>query len=124
MPWASFAVLLVIGFVIFNLMPSGPCRGPESRGHPTSAAQQAQRWRQQLGLNQSVIQQFGHFVSKYRCTAIFGYSWQFQQSVSSLVASRLWPTILLMGTSTLISIVLGMWLGIRSGWEAGQPAWT
>jgi peptide/nickel transport system permease protein len=113
----SFAVLLVIGFVIFNLMPSDPVAAL-TRGRPTSAAQQA-HLRQQLGLNQSVIQQFGHFVSN-TLHGNLGYSWQFQQSVSSLVASRLWPTILLMGSSTLISIVLGMWLGIRSGWKPGS----
>jgi len=113
----SFAVLLVIGFVIFNLMPSDPVAAL-TRGHPTSAAQQA-HLRQQLGLDQSVIAQFGHFVTN-TLHGNLGYSWQFQQSVSSLVASRLWPTILLMGTSTLLSIVLGMWLGIRSGWKPGS----
>jgi peptide/nickel transport system permease protein len=113
----SFGVLLVIGFVIFNLMPSDPIAAL-TRGRPTSAAQQAVL-RHRLGLDQSLIHQFGHFVAN-TLQAKLGYSWQFQQPVSSLIASRLWPTILLMGTSTVISIVAGMWLGIRSGWRPGS----
>jgi peptide/nickel transport system permease protein len=49
-----------------------------------------------------------------------GYSWQFQTPVATLIAQRLWPTLLLMGSSTIISVVLGMWLGIRSGWRPGS----
>ena len=113
----SFSVLLVIGFIIFNLMPADPIAAL-TRGRPTSAAQQA-FLRKELGLNQSVLQQFGHFVWN-TLRAKLGYSWQFQQPVSSLIASRLWPTILLMGVSTVISIAAGMWLGIRSGWRPGS----
>src|SRR5215472_3143856 len=54
----SFGVLLVIGFVIFNLMPSDPVAAL-TRGRPTSAAQMAVL-RHRLGLDQSLIQQFGH----------------------------------------------------------------
>ena len=49
-----------------------------------------------------------------------GYSYEYHQTVASLIADRLWPTLLLMGTSTLISIGLGMWLGIRAGWRPGS----
>jgi peptide/nickel transport system permease protein len=113
----SFAVLLVIGFVIFNLIPSDPIAAL-TRGRPTTPAQQAQL-RHQMGLDQGVISQFGHFVVNTLQFKL-GYSWQFQQPVSSLIAVRLWPTILLMGSSTIISVILGLWLGIRSGWKPGS----
>ncbi len=113
----SFAALLVIGFVIFQLMPSNPIAAL-TRGRPITAAQQA-FLRKQLGLNQSVIQQFIHFVAN-TLQGKLGYSWQFQQPVSSLIASRLWPTVLLMGSSTIISIALGLWLGVQSGWRPGS----
>lgn len=113
----SFVVLLVIGFVIFNLIPSDPIAAL-TRGRPTTPAQQA-LLRHQMGLDQSVIQQFGHFVANTLQFKL-GYSWQFQQSVSSLIAVRIWPTVLLMGSSTIISVIAGMWLGIRSGWRPGS----
>ncbi len=113
----SFAVLLVVGFVIFHLIPSNPVAAL-TRGRPISAAQQA-FLRKELGLNQSLAQQFWHYVTD-TLQGRLGYSWQFQQPVSALIGQRLWPTILLMGTSTIISIVLGIWLGIRSGWRPGS----
>jgi peptide/nickel transport system permease protein len=73
----------------------------------------------QLGLNQPVWERFGHFVVN-TFQGHLGYSWQFETPVATLIAQRLWPTLLLMGSSTLISVVLGMWLGIRSGWRPGN----
>jgi peptide/nickel transport system permease protein len=113
----SFGGLLVVGFVIFSLMPSDPVAAL-TRGHVTSAKQMAFLIKQ-LGLNQPVWERFGHFVTN-TLTGNLGYSWQFQTPVSTLIAQRLWPTLLLMGSSTIVSVFLGMWLGIRSGWRPGS----
>jgi peptide/nickel transport system permease protein len=113
----SFAVLLVVGFIIFSLMPADPV-ATLTRGRPTSQKQMEFLIRQ-LGLNQPVWERFGHFVAN-TVAGHLGYSWQFQTPVATLIAQRLWPTLLLMGSSTIISVVLGMWLGIRSGWRPGS----
>jgi peptide/nickel transport system permease protein len=113
----SFALLLVLGFIIFSLMPSNPVEAL-TRGHPTSAKQIA-FLTQQLGLNQPVWERFGHFVIN-TLQGHLGYSWQFEEPVSTLILQRLWPTLLLMGSSTIVSILIGMWLGIRSGWRPGK----
>jgi peptide/nickel transport system permease protein len=113
----SFFVLLVIGFVIFSVMPQNPVAAL-TRGRPTSDAQQ-EALRHSLGLDQPWLQRFLTYVG-HILTGNLGYSWEYQQPVASLIASRLWPTILLMGTSTIISVVLGLWLGIRSGWRHGS----
>ncbi|MEU7983610.1 ABC transporter permease [Streptosporangium canum] len=113
----SFFVTLVIGFVIFSLMPADPVR-TLTRGRPTSEAQLAQI-RVQLGLDDPIWERFLTFVGN-TLKGELGYSWQFQQSVSSLVADRLGPTLLLMGTAAVLSIALGLWLGIRSGWRHGS----
>jgi peptide/nickel transport system permease protein len=113
----SFVFLLIVGYVIFSVMPSNPLEAL-TRGHQTSAAQIA-FLRKQLGLNEPAWERFLHFVWN-TLHGNLGYSWQFQEPVSTLVLQRLWPTILLMGSSTIISIWLGMWLGIRSGWRPGS----
>ena len=59
----SFAMLLVLGFIIFSLMPSDPVEAL-TRGHPTSAKQIAFLVKQ-LGLNQPVWERFGHFVRQH-----------------------------------------------------------
>ncbi len=113
----SFAVTLVIGFILFNLMPADPV-ATLTRGRPTSPAQLAEL-RRQLGVDLPLWQQFLHFVGNILRFKL-GYSYTFQRSVASLIGERLWPTLLLMGTSTLISVALGLWLGIRSGWRHGS----
>ncbi|GLX02543.1 ABC transporter permease [Microtetraspora sp. NBRC 16547] len=113
----SFMVTLVIGFVLFSLMPADPVR-TLTRGRPTSEAQLVQI-RLQLGLDDPIWQRFLTFVGN-TLKGELGYSWQFQQSVSSLVLDRLGPTLLLTGTATVLSIALGLWLGIRSGWRHGS----
>jgi peptide/nickel transport system permease protein len=113
----SFAMLLVVGFVIFSLMPSNPVEAL-TRGRPTSARQIAFLTRQ-LGLNQPVWERFVHFVVN-TLQGHLGYSWQFETPVATLIAQRLWPTLLLMGSSTIVSVLLGMWLGIHSGWRPGS----
>jgi peptide/nickel transport system permease protein len=113
----SFWMLLVIGFVIFSLMPANPVAAM-TRGRRTSEAQQ-EFLRKQLGLDQPL---WKHFLTYVWDTlhGRLGYSWGYQESVASLIWSRLGPTMLLMGTATLISVVLGLWLGVRSGWKHGS----
>jgi len=113
----SFAVTLIIGFVLFSIMPADPV-STLTRGRPTSPAQLA-HLRQTLGIDQPVWHRFLTFVG-HTLTGNLGYSWQYQQSVSGLIGSRIGPTLLLMGSSTVISVVLGLWLGAHSGWRPGS----
>jgi peptide/nickel transport system permease protein len=113
----SFVALLVVGFIIFSLMPSNPVEAL-TRGRPTSAKQIAYLTKE-LGLNQPIWERFGHYVAN-TLQGHLGYSFQFDTPVSTLIAQRLWPTILLMGSATIVSVLLGMWLGIHSGWRPGS----
>ena len=110
----SFLVTLVIGFVIFSLIPSDPAQSL-SRVQAVTPQQMADL-RKQLGLDEPIYIRFLQFVG-HTFTGNFGYSWEYRQSVSSLIASAVGPTVLLMGTATVISVILGLWLGIRSGWK-------
>jgi peptide/nickel transport system permease protein len=113
----SFAVTLVIGFVLFNLMPSDPVR-TLTNGRPVSA-QQLATLREELGVGLPFWERFGRFVDNVVHLRL-GYSYQFSQSVASLIGERIGATLLLTGTAMLISVVLGLWLGARSGWRAGS----
>ncbi len=114
----SFAMLLVVGFILFSLIPSNPVEAL-TRGRPDTSAKQIRFLIQQLGLNQPVWDRFVHFVG-HTVTGNLGYSWQFQEPVATMIAQRVWPTVLLVGSATIISVVIGMWLGIRSGWRPGS----
>jgi peptide/nickel transport system permease protein len=45
-------------------------------------------------------------------------SWK-GQPVWDLVAGRAWPTLVLLGTTTLFAVVIGLLVGIKAGWERG-----
>ncbi|HEY1698491.1 MAG TPA: ABC transporter permease [Trebonia sp.] len=114
----SFAVLLVIGYVIFSIMPADPVESyVRSHQHVTPA--QIAALRHQLGLDQSPLQRFGEFVWN-TLQGNLGFSWQFQEPVSTLILQRLWPTLLLTGSAMIVSMVIGLWLGVRSGWRPGS----
>jgi peptide/nickel transport system permease protein len=113
----SLAVTLVIAFVLFSIIPSDPVR-TLTQGRPVSAGQLA-TLRKELGVGRPIYSQFWHFLDNVFHLNL-GYSYQFQEPVSTMIAQRIGPTLLLMGVSTVISIVVGLWLGIRSGWRHGS----
>jgi len=113
----SLVAVVVIAFILFSIIPANPVR-TLTQGRPVSAAELA-TLRRQLGIGEPIYTQFWHFLDNLLHLRL-GYSYQFRESVSSLIGQRIGPTMLLMGTSTLISIVLGLWLGIRSGWNEGS----
>ena len=113
----SLAATVVIAFVLFSIIPSNPVR-TLTQGRPVSAATLA-HLRTQLGIGEPIYTRFGDFVNNLIHLRL-GYSYQFREQVSTLIGQRIGPTLLLMGAATLISIVLGLWLGIRSGWRQGS----
>ena len=48
---------------------------------------------------------------KQIATLDFGVSTEFNKPVSNLMLDKLWPTVALVGTSTLLSIIFGLWIG-------------
>ena len=115
--FVSLVATVVIAFVLFSIIPSNPVR-TLTQGRPVSASELA-RLRRQLGVGEPIYTRFGHFLDNLAHLRL-GYSYQFRESVSALIGQRIGPTLLLMGVSTIISIALGLWLGVRSGWREGS----
>lgn len=113
----SLLVVLVIGFILFNKIPSDPVR-TVTNGRPVSAAQLAQL-RKDFGVGLPLWHKFTNYVDNVIHLRL-GYSYLYQQSVAGLIADRIWPTVLLTGTATIISAALGLWLGARAGWRHGS----
>jgi peptide/nickel transport system permease protein len=87
------------------------------RGNVSPA--QIRQVEQQLGLTLPLVQQFFHYVGQ-TLQGHLGISYFYNEPVTSVIASRIWPTVLLVGTSTIASIALGLWLGIAQGWRRGS----
>ena len=78
---------------------------------------QIQELQAQLGLNLPLPQQFAHYVRE-TLTGNLGYAFD-NQPVSDEIRAAIWPTLLLIGTSTIASTLLGVWIGIAQGWRWG-----
>lgn len=72
-----------------------------------------------LGLDQPILTQYGHYLS-HLIHGTLGQSLLSGQSVTSLLVSRLQVTLSLAVLATIVSAVVGMWLGTitatRGGW--------
>jgi peptide/nickel transport system permease protein len=53
-------------------------------------------------------------------TGEFGLSFKYRVPVADLIVDRLWPTLLLVGTGTLLATMIGLWIGVRSAWNRGS----
>ncbi|WP_214110006.1 ABC transporter permease [Acrocarpospora catenulata] len=112
--------VLVFNFFLFRLLPGDPIK-MYTRGRNTPSEQLIKL---RAELNRPIGTQFLEYLSNPFASTI--NSTRFNRPVWELVAERVWPTVLLVGTAILIASVAGIWLGIRSGWRRGGTfdRWT
>jgi peptide/nickel transport system permease protein len=118
---AAVVVLLVtmITFVLLRLIPGNVAvaiLGPSAYRNPAALAQ----FNAQYGFDEPWFRQYllwlGHLLQ-----GNLGFSWTLDQSVSSLLAQRLPKTIILVGSSTIIALLIavpiGLWQAVRRNRE-------
>jgi len=114
--------VLVLNFFLPRMMPGDPLMAiygdealiamtPELKAHLI----------ERFGLDQPLWQQFGAYI-----LALFrgdlGYSYYYNASVLDVILGSLPWTLLLVGCSLVLSTVLGIALGIESGWRQGRKS--
>lgn len=106
----AFGISVVV-FLIIRLIPGDPAIALLG----TSAGDKAvvERLRQQLGLDLPMPVQYWHWISNL-LRGDFGYSYGYQQSVSSLLAANFPATIQLTMAGLALSLTFGMLLGIAA----------
>ncbi|WP_208542927.1 ABC transporter permease [Nocardioides euryhalodurans] len=113
----SLGFMLVVNFFLFRVLPGDPAR-TLGRGRFTTQ-EQLEEFNATYGLDQSLPQQFVTYVQN-TLTGDLGISLRYRVPVSDLIIDRMWPTLLLVGTSTLLAAVIGIWMGVNSGWRRGS----
>lgn len=114
----TIAMLVVLNFVLFRMMPGSPERvlGRNPNVSTEALAATRERW----GLDKPVIPD--QFVSYLGAMAQgdLGFSFIYRGlPVVDVLADRIWPTVILFGLGEIIAIVLGVGLGAYSGWRRG-----
>jgi peptide/nickel transport system permease protein len=114
----SVAMTVVLGFLLFRVMPGDPVT-TLNRGRPVSGVE-LDRQRHELGLDKPIWAQFIDYVGKL-LRGDFGPSYAYNGPAGQIIADRIWPTVLLSGTATILAAALGLWLGTKSAWHRGGP---
>jgi ABC-type dipeptide/oligopeptide/nickel transport system permease component len=116
----AFGISVVV-FMIIRLIPGDPVVTllGTNAGDPAVV----ERLREQLGLDQSLQVQYGRWISGV-FQGDFGYSYGYQQSVSSLLADNFPATIQLTIAGLGLSVVFGLIFGIAAALRRNQAVDT
>ena len=101
----------IIGFAALNLAPGGPLS--QYALTPGMTQEAMQRIATQMGLNRPLPVQYFDWLS-HLLRGDWGRSYRDGQPVLSIIFSHLPATLLLMCTSMVFSIAIGVWIGIQS----------
>ncbi len=111
----GYGLLLMLGVVVLNfllirLAPGDPAVviAGEMGGATEEMLNQI---RADYGLDKPVLTQLGIYIGNI-LRGDLGESFFFNQPVATLIAQRLWPTILLVVTAQVLSILIGVFLGV------------
>jgi peptide/nickel transport system permease protein len=114
---ATLAFVLVFNFFLFRVVESNPV-ATLYRGRNLTDAQREQLTHQ-FGLDGSKWSQFLHYVEQ-TLQLNLGRSYATNQPVMDEIWAAAPQTIALVGTATLISMVVGIAMGISAGWQRGS----
>jgi peptide/nickel transport system permease protein len=109
--------VVILGFLLFRMIPGDPVL-TMTRNRPTSPALLAEL-RARMGVDKPMLTQFFDYVGGL-LRGDMGTSYILQRPVADLIVERAWPTILLVGSATLLAVALGLWLGVRAAWKRGS----
>jgi peptide/nickel transport system permease protein len=115
----TLVFILAFNFFLFRVLPGDPA-ALLLRGSSAFNPDNVEQVREDLGLDAPLPAQFATYLGDM-ATLNFGESFFLQgQPVIEVIANGLWPTVLLVGTSTVASAVIGLAIGIRGGWRRGS----
>lgn len=115
----TLAFVMVFNFFLFRVIPGDPA-ALLLRGTSAFNPENIEALTRDLGLDRPLPEQFLVYVED-TVTLNFGDSFFLRgQDVKAVIGDRIWPTMLLVATSTIASAVIGLIIGIYSGWKHGS----
>jgi ABC-type dipeptide/oligopeptide/nickel transport system permease component len=111
---------IVITFLLVHLAPGNPVAILAGERSTLEFQQELTR---QLGLDQPLPVQLLRYLSQV-AHGNLGYSFTYQAPVLTIILSRLPATLLLMGTSLLVSTPIGAWIGTWAAVKHRSLGWN
>jgi peptide/nickel transport system permease protein len=103
-------IVSMIGFIILSISPGGPLS--QQGLDPGMTQADIYRIKEQLGLNRPLWIQYLDWAWRL-VRGDWGRSFRGGTPVLTVIGRHVFATLLLMGTSTVIAIAVGTWIGIR-----------
>lgn len=103
-------IVSIIGIVVLTLMPGGPLA--QYALDPGMTQDDMDRLREQLGLNRPFMVQYLDWAWRM-VQGDWGTSFRDGSAVTAIIARHVPATLLLMGSSTVIAVGIGTWIGVR-----------
>jgi len=113
----TIIAIVLLNFVLFRMMPGSPERAVKN---PNLTPEFIAELRARYGLDKPILPD--QLVSYIESTAQgdLGYSIKYRGApVTDVLFDAVGPTVLLIGLGEAIAIVIGLWIGARSGWKRG-----
>ena len=114
----TVVIVIVFNFLLFRVMPGDPARILIPRGHNVPLSLIA-RMREFYGLDKPLPTQLVSYVIQ-TLQLNLGYSFYYKAPVADVIAAWLPNTLLLVGISEVIAILLGFSTGAIAGWRRGK----
>ncbi|MGI9049285.1 MAG: ABC transporter permease [Rubrobacteraceae bacterium] len=111
----SILILFLASVTIFWLVSlAGDPLTQLKQSNPRITQSDINRLNTLYGLNQPIVIQYWYWISDIVLHGNFGLSFKQNASVNSIIAPRVWPTVLLLGSALILSVVVAIPLGIYS----------
>jgi peptide/nickel transport system permease protein len=110
----SIVVLFFASIVIFGLVRLSGDPLVQLRQNPQISQSDIQRLTHIYGLDQPAYIQYGLWMKGILTQGSLGTSFLQQESVNAIIGRRVWPTVLLMGSSLVVTVLIAVPLGVYS----------
>jgi peptide/nickel transport system permease protein len=115
---ATVPVLMIVAVIVFLLLRMTPGDPAAAIAGDAASALDIERIRAQLGLNDSIANQFvtwlGHVVR-----GDLGYSFFYKMSVTQLIGQRLEPTLSVAAVTVVLTVLIAVPLGVLAASRRG-----
>lgn len=112
----TILIVLVFNYLLFRVLPGDPLA--MMMRNPKATEETIESVKRLYGLDQEWHVQFITYF-KNMLKGDLGMSFVFKAPVSKVVAGRILPTLLLVGVSELLAVVIGIGIGIVAAWKRG-----
>jgi peptide/nickel transport system permease protein len=115
----TMAFVITFNFFLFRVMPADPIALLTRTQGVRLSEEDRVRLIEDLGLDKPLPGQFVDYVGDLFHGELGDSLLYPGQSVVSVFTQFLWPTVLLVGVSTVLTMAIGLFMGIRGGWNRG-----